>query len=262
MNSSRPPESKMLAGWRVLVPRGGKWGDAAAVALRAFGATAVIAPMINFASTEQPEQLADALRRLGSGTFDWVVITSATTVDVMTSQQAVVPDTTRIAVIGETTAPALAMAGYRTPDFVPEGDNSVRGLLKEWAATGDRGRVLVLQSDVAEPALVSGLAGLDTEFVSAYRTVGVPVSPQVAEDVSSGRIQAILIPSGSVARQVRDQLAPLPAETIVACIGPRTAFDARAAGLTVHLIAESRSIPSLAEAVAEHARAHPLSGEG
>jgi uroporphyrinogen-III synthase len=39
---------------------------------------------------------------------------------------------------------------------------------------------------------------------------------------------------------------------LVACIGPRTAFDARAAGLTVHVIAEFRSATSLVEALVEH----------
>jgi uroporphyrinogen-III synthase len=41
----------------------------------------------------------------------------------------------------------------------------------------------------------------------------------------------------------------------VACIGPRTAFDARAAGLTVHLIAEERSAVALVEALVDHVEA-------
>jgi len=91
--------------------------------------------------------------------------------------------------------------------------------------------------------------------VAAYRTVGVPVSEHVAADVASGRIRAVLLTSGSVARQVQSQLAPLPDDTVVAAIGPRTAFDARSAGITVHLIAESRSAISLVETLVEHALA-------
>jgi uroporphyrinogen-III synthase len=41
----------------------------------------------------------------------------------------------------------------------------------------------------------------------------------------------------------------------VACIGPRTAFDTRAAGLPVHVIAEERSTDSLIEALLEYAEA-------
>jgi uroporphyrinogen-III synthase len=101
---------KPLAGWRVLVPRGGKWGDSVAATLRSYGAVPVIAPIINFASAENPIVLSDALKRLERGDFDWLVITSATTVDVLMSQQVVVPSTTRIAAVGETTSAALVVS--------------------------------------------------------------------------------------------------------------------------------------------------------
>jgi uroporphyrinogen-III synthase len=90
----------------------------------------------------------------------------------------------------------------------------------------------------------------------------VPVSEQVAADVASGRIGAVLVTSGSVARQVEAQLAPLPASTVVACIGPRTAFDARAAGLTVDVIAEDRSVASLVEGLVDHVRSATVAANG
>jgi len=246
-------KAKPLAGWRVLVPRGGRWGDTVAATLRGHGAVPVIAPLINFASTDDAQTLANAFYELQDGQFDWLVVTSATTVDVLAGQSVIVPPETKIAAVGETTAAALAVAGYRV-EFIPEGDNSARGLLKEWPIAEISGRVLIPQSDIAEPTLVSGLAelGLDVQFVSAYRTVGVPIAEHVASDVASGRIGAVLVTSGSVARQVAEQLAPLPAGTIVACIGPRTAFDARAAGLTVDVIAESRSADALVDALVEY----------
>jgi Uroporphyrinogen-III synthase len=261
MNVQR--RSKPLSGWHVLVPRGGKWGDDVAASLRTHGAIPVIAPMINFASTEDPGALADALQRLAAGTFDWLVVTSSTTVDVLVSQQVAVPGSTRIAAVGETTSAALTLAGYPV-DFVPVGDNSARGLVREWPKSAIGGKVLIPQSNIAEPTLVAGLAelGLNVEFVAAYRTVGVPVTSHVASDVSAGRIQAILVTSGSVARQIQLQLGPLPAHTVVACIGPRTAFDARAAGITVHLIAETRSAAGLVEALVEHSRDTELISKG
>jgi uroporphyrinogen-III synthase len=246
--------SKPLAGWRVLVPRGGKWGDGVAAQLRVHGAIPVIAPLINFASTDDAQGLANALYELQDGQFDWIVITSATTVDVLVSQGINIPKKTKIAAVGETTGAALALAGHKV-DFVPVSDNSARGLVKEWPRAEIHGRVLVPQSDIAEPILVSGLAGLglEVQFISAYRTVGVPVADPVRADVASGRIGAVLVTSGSVARQVAAQLAPLPHATLVACIGPRTAFDARAAGLRVDVIAELRSAESLVAALVEHA---------
>jgi uroporphyrinogen-III synthase len=217
--------------------------------------------MINFAASDDEVGLTDALHQLQSGGFDWIVITSATTVDVLMSQSVTIPEGTKIAAVGETTGAALTLAGYRV-DYVPEADNSARGLVKEWPRADIAGRVLIPQSDIAEPTLVSGLTsiGLDVRFVSAYRTVGVPVTDHIRADVASGRIGAILVTSGSVARQIAGQLAPLPAETVVACIGPRTAYDARAAGLTVHVIAEFRSATSLVEALVEHVT-NPASAE-
>jgi uroporphyrinogen-III synthase len=235
------------------VPRGGSWGDGAAARVRAHGGIPVIAPMLNFASAEDPAALESALRRLQEGEYDWLVLTSATTVDVLVSQGTRIPESTRVAAVGETTASALALAGYRV-DFVPSSDNSARGLVSGWPASEIHGRVLVPQSEIAEPTLVAGLSklGFTADFVTAYRTVGVPVSPEVAADVASGRIGAILITSGSVARQVAAQLMPLPEGTVIVCIGPRTAFDTRAAGLAVHAIAEERTSDSLIAALVDY----------
>lgn len=248
MTTARP-----LAEWRILVPRGGSWGDRVAALIREYGGIPVVAPMLNFASAENPVTLANALYELQDGQFDWVVLTSATTVDVLVSQGTRIPARTRIAAVGETTAAALVHAGYRV-DFVPTADNSARGLVKEWPVSDIRGRVLVPQSDIAEPTLVAGLTklGFAAEYVTAYRTVGVPVSPEVAADVASGSIGALLITSGSVARQVAAQLTPLPEGTVLVCIGPRTAFDTRAAGLPVHAIAEERTSEALIAALVDY----------
>ncbi len=247
------PVIKPLLGWHVLVPRGGAWGDGVAALLRGLGAAPIIAPLINFAGTENPEQLASELDALQQGRFGWLVVTSATTVDVLVGHGVRVPAATRIAAVGETTAHALQLAGYAV-DFVPS-DHSARGLVREWPGTAEQGPVLVPQSEIAEPTLVSGLAerGIDARFVSAYRTVGVTAPAAVVADIASGTIRALIVSSGSVARQIAEQFAPLPASTVIVCIGPRTAFDARAAGLTVHRIADERSTQALVRALAEHA---------
>lgn len=247
------PVVKPLLGWRVLVPRGGKWGDGIAAGLRALGAAPIIAPLINFAGTEHPEELAGALEHLRAGRFRWLVVTSATTVDVLVGHGVQVPEGTRVAAVGETTANALQLAGYPV-HFVPS-DHSARGLVKEWPGAPGDGEVLVPQSEIAEPTLVSGLRerGVEALFVSAYRTVGVAAPTSVIADVADGRIQALLVSSGSVARQIAEQFAPLPSSTVVVCIGPRTAFDARAAGLRVDRIAEERSSTALVRALAEFA---------
>lgn len=247
------PVIKPLREWRVLVPRGGKWGDGVAAQLRSLGATPVIAPLINFAPTEHPEQLALELDALRRGAYGWLVVTSATTVDVLVGHGVRLDPTTRIAAVGETTAQALQLAGYPV-DFVPS-DHSARGFVREWPGIAGDGAVLVPQSELAEPTLVSGLAerGITARFVTAYRTVGVSAPAAVVADIAAGSIHALIVSSGSVARQIAAQFAPLPSTTVIVCIGPRTAFDARAAGLTVHRIADERSTPALVRALAEYA---------
>ncbi|MEV8213697.1 uroporphyrinogen-III synthase [Leifsonia sp. NPDC077715] len=249
------PTPKPLAGWRVLVPRGGPWGDSVAADLRSKGASPVVAAMINFAPTADAPALEAALARLANGGFDWMTVTSATTVDVLSAQRAVVPPTTRVAAVGETTAAALAAAGYHV-DLVPSEDNSARGLLDEWEAATQGAfplRILTLRSEIAKPLLTEGLRriGHEVESVVAYRTVGVPVPESVVTDVRDGLFQAILVTSGSVAEQVQEQLGPVPESTLIAAIGPQTARDARAFGLRVDVIAAERTAASLIDAVVQ-----------
>ena len=244
--------SKPLAGWRVLVPRGGEWGNNVSAALRKRGASPIVAPMINFAASQNREELAHAFTRLEAGEFEWLVVTSSTTVNVLTGHDVTVPDSTRIAAIGELTASAVSLAGYRI-DFTPESDTSARGLIKEWAEAPPTGAVLVLQSESADESLATGLAamGVNAEFVAAYRTIGVAVPSEIVAEVASGEIGGILITSASVVREIHEQLSPLPEGIVVVAIGPRTAFEAREAGIVVPVIAEYRTAEGLVDALVE-----------
>ena len=259
MNTSAAGSApKPLKGWRVLVPRGGPWGDSVAAALRAQGATPVIAPLINFAPSEDPTTLEGALRDLAAGAFDWVTLTSSTTVDVLHAYRAEIPATTRVAAVGETTAAALTAVGYRV-DLVPDDDNSAAGMASQLIALEPQPtRVLTLRSELAKPVLTRLLAeaGHDVRSVVAYRTVGVPVTEKVAGDVRSGRINAILVTSGSVAEQVHEQFPEIPADTVIAAIGPRTAKDARRTGLGVSVVAKEQSVSGLISAVAQFPLPH------
>lgn len=248
-----------LDGWRVLVPRGGPWGDGVAASLRSQGAVPVVAPLINFAPTTDQAALDRALEKLAAGAYDWLTVTSATTVDVMFAHRAVVPRTTKIAAVGETTAAALQAVGYEVA-LVPENDNSAEGMAEQMIALeGDRSRkVLALRSEIAKPVLSRLLqeAGHDVDSVVAYRTVGVPVTDRIMRDVENGRINAILITSGSVAQQVREQFPVIPEETLLAAIGPRTATDAVKAGLPITVVADRQTVDALIDAVSQFTLPH------
>lgn len=250
---TQPIQIKPLTGWRVLVPRGGPWGDGVAANLRKQGAVPVIAPLINFAPANDQEALERALADLADGKFEWLTVTSATTVDVLYAYRAKIPASTKVAAVGETTAAALIAVGY-TVDLVPEEDNSAAGMADQMLALESQPReILTLRSEIAKPVLTKKLkaAGHNVRSVVAYRTVGVPVTDRIAEDVRSGRINAILVTSGSVATQVREQFPDVPDATVIAAIGPRTARDARKVGLPVDVVAEAQTVDALIDAVGQ-----------
>jgi uroporphyrinogen-III synthase len=258
MNQAPSTSPKPLSGWRVLVPRGGPWGDGVAATLRNQGAVPVVAPLINFAPTNDQATLDQALADLAAGAFDWLTVTSATTVDVLFAHRAAIPETTKVAAVGETTAAALQAVGYRV-DLVPDRDNSAAGMAEQMIGLEPQPRdILTLRSEIAKPVLTRLLieAGHRVRSVVAYRTVGVPVTDRIAEDVRNGRINAILITSGSVAEQVQLQFADIPETTVIAAIGPRTAKDAKRAGLAVDVVADTQTVDALIEAVARFTLPH------
>lgn len=243
--SARP--EKPLDGWRVLVPRGGSWGEGIAASLRAEGATPVVAPLINFAPVSDPALLAQSLADLEAGVFDWLTVTSATTVDVLNAHQVKLAPNTKVAAVGETTAAALQEDGYRV-DLVAREDNSAEVMAQQLVELESEPRsILTLRSSVAKPVVAQILsnAGHQVQSVVAYRTVGEPVTERVARDVASGRINAILVTSGLVAEQVREQFPTIPEGTVVAAIGPRSSSDADSFGLTVDAVESSETVDAL-----------------
>ena len=244
--------SRPLAGWRVLVPRGGEWGNSIAATLRAHGAEPVVAPMVNFAAPDRVDELEGALTRLREGAFDWLLVTTAATVDVLVSQDVDFPAHTRMAAVGENTVSALRLSGYPV-DFVAESEQSVAALVTEWGVDAGS-RVLVLSPEASAAVLTEAVGALavDAQTVVAYRTVGIPMPAELRDDVSTGRIGALLVTSESVALEVLEQLSPLPASTLVAAIGPRTADDTRAVGIEVDIVAEELTEEALIRALVAH----------
>lgn len=265
-----------LRGLRVLVPRGGAWGDRVAAEVSGRGGVPVVAPLVETAPPADPARLEEALDALARGDYAWLTVTSAATVDALTRRPPRRPVTDagstgqghafsagargrpRVAAVGEATARALGDAGIRV-DLVP-GEQSARGMLAEWperARPGDR--VLVLGSELARPALAEGLAALGyaVDVVGAYRTVGVALEPAVVEQLASGRVDAVLLTSGSVARSLAGRLADPAVElhpsVALAAIGPQTAADAEAVGLRVSVVAARHDAAGLLDALAEAA---------
>lgn len=261
--------SGALAGWRVLVPRGGEWALKVADLLAPHGATAIAVPLIEFAPPDDPEPLDDALDRLALGRYDWLAITSATTVGSLAERVAargMVPGSpdpgealaavigaTRVAAVGPATAEPLERSGVAVA-LVPA-THSATGLVE--AAPPGPGRVLVPHSDLADATLADGLRarGFEVDEVVAYRTVpGPPVAPPVRAELAEGRVHAVLLSSPSTVTQLLELVGTPPAGTVVACIGPRTARAAQEAGLTVHVTSASSTTEALVDALVRHAQ--------
>lgn len=225
-----------LCGLRVLVPRGGAWGKVVSKALKAQGANTTIAPLIDFAHTSELQRLRESLEKLEAGYFDWVTATNSTVVDVLNHHNIKIAKRTQVACAGEATYQAFIEAGYEVARTTAESDTSTEGLLKVWPEvnSGNILRVLTLRSDVAKPVLTLGLLerGHDVTQVVAYRTVGVRASIHIREDVTDGDINAILVSSPHVAREVATQFADRPENTIVACIGEAARAEAARLQLT------------------------------
>ena len=167
--------------------------------------------------------------------MEWVALTSAAAVPALPDQVRA-----RIAAVGPATAAALRQAGHAV-EHIPA-DYSARGLLRSWHPEGT---VLLLHSDLAAPTLAEGLAGqgVHVRDVVAYRTRAAEVEPTHAHRLRTGHADVALVTSGSVARALAG-LHP-PADLVTACLGPRTAAEARAAGLQVAVVAREQRIETL-----------------
>ncbi|WP_454050655.1 uroporphyrinogen-III synthase [Cellulomonas sp. Marseille-Q8402] len=256
-----------LAGVRVLVPRETTGPDPLVIALHAAGAEPLVVPLIQTVPPLDPTELDDSLLALEVGYYAWVAITSAAAVPILVDRAEETGHTlpellagTRVAAVGGTTARALREAGVRV-DLVPRGRSSAAALLAAWPPAGDEPeRVLLPLGDLAAPTLADGLAahGWLVDVVVTYRTVPGPApEPELRAAWDGGDVHAVLLTSGSTARNLLSMLGTPPAGTLLCCIGESTAAEARRAGLAVAAVADDQTPGGLVAALtaAVHAAA-------
>ncbi|WP_425860493.1 uroporphyrinogen-III synthase [Arthrobacter sp. TWP1-1] len=291
-----------LAGLRVAVTRSVDRAGGLLAALEAAGAEPVLVPVIDFEVGDQ-DVLSAAMRRLAAGEYAWLVVSSITTVRAMkqwceaagTTLAELIPAATAVATIGPTSVAVLAAEGIHAT-LAPADIQSAAGLVELWPdyapADGGSSRVLLPQSNLAEPTLVAGLTakGWDPEIVTAYRTVDYPADPnrrltatlagrspdldkidqqggadqrssappvltpaEAAREIQAGAINAVVLASGSAARRVAATMAPLPNGCLLVAIGQPTRAEAERLGMHVAATAEH---PTPEGIVAALARAH------
>jgi len=266
---------------RVLVTRSPERSAALVAALQQAGATPVLLPLIDFERAPDQHALDVACDALAAGAFDWLVVSSATTVHVLMEKAAerglrlegLVPAGTRVAAVGPATR-RLLEAGGLAVTLIPDGEQSAAGLVAVWPGGG---KVFLPQADIAAPALAQALAaaGSAVDAVTAYRTVEYPAAaerrlavqpedgdagPQppsyslltpetAAADISAGRIAAVIAASPSAVRRIA-ALGPMGGCRLVA-IGRSTADQASAMGLDVAAVAAEPTPDGLVAAVSK-----------
>jgi uroporphyrinogen-III synthase len=272
------PDSQNLDGLRVVLLRTPGRSVDFGKELARRGALPLCLPLIDFERPADPAPLERSLERLAAGGYDWLVITSATTVAALddcarrtgSTLAGAVPSGTRTAAVGEATAAALSRAGV--PVALTARNSSAQGLLAELPP--GPGTLLLPQASLADDALDAGLAGRAwrVDRVEAYRTVNYPADPalRLAADeapppaapevldaaayrrlAAAERIHAVVLTSPSTARRFSALLdgAP-PAGLAAVAIGPSTAAEAARLGLRLAATADAPTPRGVADAVA------------
>ena len=243
-----------LAGRRVVVTRQKGQAGALVERLQAKGAIVLEVPAIEIVPPKDTGPLDSALESLDS--YDWVVLTSANTVNALLSRLTVLglypklgSAKRRVASVGPATTAALRASFPEDRGVLePRGDFGAAGLLEAFAKERLNGRrVLVPASSEARDELASGLRGMGAvvDVVVAYNLIEPPgLGEAVGRCLADGFDLAIFASPSAVeafARSAGSRAAGLPA----AVIGPTTEAAARTAGLEVVGVASPSTLEAL-----------------
>ncbi|GAA1172922.1 uroporphyrinogen-III synthase [Nesterenkonia xinjiangensis] len=221
--------------------------------------------------------LRAAVTDLAEGRFQWLLLTSATTVWALQEAgwDGDVPEGTRIGVTGPGTAQALPSAAPQA--WMPHREASAAGILAELPAPRPGEQVLLPQSAQARPQLVNGLrsAGWEVTQVTAYETVDRvregTLPPSGADDRCAGVVgpaelagaEAVLITSSTAARAWARLTLPGESDTpALLAIGRPTAQTLDELQLSARML-EDVSAAAVLRALGvapgpEHARPRPV----
>lgn len=227
--------------------------------LKERGAHPVSYPCIDIAPPLDPTPLGEAVRKVTSGGFEWLVFTSTNAVeavdDLMHRLDIPAADLSGVSVaaVGPGTAAVMRDRLGIDADLIPE--EYVAESLAEQLLARHAQHVLVPQADRARDTLVRILSAADVDVttVTAYRTVPGTGGDDVPFLLRSGRIDAVVFASPSAVKNMAARFAQEDGawddlnEICVACIGPVTAQAAHRLGLQVRVEPGDHTIPGLVE---------------
>jgi uroporphyrinogen III methyltransferase/synthase len=259
-------DERPLFGRRIVVTRSREQAPELVDLLEDLGADAIQAPTIRIAAPDDPEALDRACAM--AGTYDWIVFTSANSVDAFMRRLLTIGDIrdlkgVRICAIGPSTAERMSGHGIRI-DLMPE-ESRAEAVVDALKLTGDlAGRhVLLPRADIAREVIADELraAGAEVTEVVAYRTLLAGAERDGDHDVYrmllDRQIDAVTFTSASTVKNFaqifgQEQTADLLSATVVASIGPVTAEAAQQLGIETHVMPKRYTVRDLVDALVEH----------
>jgi uroporphyrinogen-III synthase len=255
------PDSKPLAGRRVVVTRAPEQSAELLDRLRDAGADALSLPMVRFLELTDTAALDQAIALLDE--FDWLILTSANAARFFLTRCRELDrwprgEKPKIAVVGPATRASLEATGLRAA-LVPPTFNSA-ALVDELAPDLPGRHVLLPRSDLANRELPEELVGLGAEVteVVAYRTA----APERLDDsvmgmICQGQVDAVIFFSPSAVRQFSQAPGMQPLTRIgervaLAAVGPVTASAIRKAGALPAVEAPRATSAGVVEALERH----------
>jgi uroporphyrinogen III methyltransferase/synthase len=241
--------NRSLDGRTILITRPAEQAGPLVRELEDRGARVLVAPTIRLVPARSAA-LTAALEELAAGGFEWVALTSRTTVHVLRSRLSSPRDVrAKVAVIGEGTAEAFRRWTGREPDLQPA--TFTTAALARRFPRGS-GRVLCARADIAADGLGAALArkGWDPVRVDAYRTrLATSFPREVRRAIMWDEVDAVTFTSASTVRGFHNALGLRWGRFRIVCIGPVTAREARRLLGPVHAVARPHTIAGLVEAV-------------
>ena len=258
-------ENRPLYGWRVLVPRAKDQAGPMNARLSSYGAIPQSVPTISMEPPRNPAQMDRAIKGIVEGRYQWVVFTSTNAVDAVWDKFEELGLDARsfagvhLAAVGQRTADAIRARGM-FPELLPHRTKqNAAGLVEAFPDYVEDidpvSRVLLPRADLGTDVLVDGLVekGWEVDDVVAYRTVrAAPPAPEVRDMIKTGGFDAVCFTSASTVKNLVGIAGKPHQRTIIACIGPMAAAEAREQGLRVDVVPEVADVPSLVDALAEH----------
>jgi uroporphyrinogen-III synthase len=246
-----------MQGKRIVVTRALHQAGDLSTLLSQRGAEVLLYPCIAIVPPEDKTQLDIAVRDMASGAFDWLVLTSANAVMILSQRLETLgltpASSVALACVGPATAEsAERLLGMQTRALPEE---YISEVLAEVIRPSLPARVLLLQAERARRVLRDELAaaGATITAVAAYRTVLGEGGVHLSTLLKKRQVDAITFTSASTVQNCAHRLEAegasisLLTDVCLACIGPVTAQAMRELDLAVGIMPAEHTIEGLVQ---------------